>query len=838
MLKMLRTASIVAMLAAGAGSTAIAQDTQAEDAPRRLDAIVVTSQKTEQNLQDVPIAVSVLGSGQIETAFASNNLESLTTLVPSVSFRKGSTNANSAITIRGIGTISFSDAAEPSVATVVDGVVLGRSGQAFGDLYDIERIEVLRGPQGTLFGKNASAGVVNIVTKGPDTDDWGGSVSASYFQDQEYQVKGRVSGPITDTVAASLTVSRSEFDGFIRNLANNRDVNGYDRWGARGQLLWQPTDAFEALFTYEHSESDDDCCADIPALATNNARFANSQAAPGGAGIINPGNGQRPVADIQLDTRIIDQDFETRTINNFDAFSLNMNYEAFGGHTLTSISSFREWKNTEFREGDFTSTEGFAAQPVNFGDVNFLLHDVGTRDNSQFSQELRVQSPVDSFINYQIGAYYFDLQIESDFTRDASCQNNGGQNQAILDANPGLTCNANDIVSATNFANVDFDNYAVFGQADYDLLSGLNVFLGARWTRDKVDFINTRVNNDPFGRQGVGVRPDLPNSQFGFASGGFAVPNMDVPTGELDAMNNPVLVDVPAFTGSTSQSNFSVRAGVSAELGELLAGGSNFGTTYFTYAQGYKGPAFNVFFNQGNTDTAPIGEETSDHFEIGYKYAASTYALNIALYNTDISGFQANAFDTSTGVTITRLTNAGDVRTRGVEVDGSWAPTSFLTLTGSVAYNDAEIKAFNSPIDPTTGQPEFPGGVFSGVDLLFSPDLNYTFGADFEYPVTNDIDFYVNTTFSHVDEQESALPGGNPDPVANPFPIGPENLLPDYNLWDLSFGVEYQDAYRLTFIVKNLLDESFVTTNSGDGFRYQIPREADRYVGVNFRAEF
>ena len=834
MIRTLRTVSVLALMAAGVSLPSVAQET--EDEPRRLNQIVVTSQKTEQNLQDVPIAVSVIGGDQIEAAFPSNNLESLTTLVPSVSFRKGSTNANSAITIRGIGTISFSDAAEPSVATVVDGVVLGRSGQAFGDLYDVERIEVLRGPQGTLFGKNASAGVVNIVTQGPDTDDWGGYVSASYFQDQEYQVKGRISGPITDTVAASLTVSRSEFDGFIRNLFNNRDVNGYDRWGARGQVLWQPTNNFEALFTYEHSESDDDCCADIPALAANNGRFADSLAPPGGAGIVDPGNGERPVADIQLDTRVIDQDFETRTINNFDAFSVNLDYEAFGGHTFTSISSFREWKNTEFREGDFTSTGGLSDQPV-FG-VPFLLHDVGTRDNSQFTQELRVQSPADSPVNYQFGAYYFDLQIESDFTREASCQNNGGQNQPILDANPGLTCNANDIVSATNFANVDFDNYAIFGNVDYDVLDGLNIFAGARWTRDEVDFINTRVNNDPFGRQGVGVRPDLPNSQFPFATGGFAVPNMDVPTGEVDSMGAPILVDVAPFSGSTSNSDFSVRAGLNADLGELFLGGANLGNTYFTYAQGYKGPAFNVFFNQGNNDTVPIDEETSDHFELGWKYAASNYALNIALYTTDISGFQANAFDTSTGVTITRLTNAGDVRTRGIEVDGSWAPTSFLTLTGSVALNEAEIQAFNSPIDPTTGQPEFPGGVFSGVDLLFSPDVNYTFGADFEYPVSADMDVFLNTTFSHVDEQESALPGGNPDPAVNPFPIAPQNLLPDYNLWDLSFGVEYQDAYRLTFIVKNLLDESFVTTNSSDVFRFQIPREADRYVGVNFRAEF
>lgn len=829
------SATSLAAMVIGLSAATYGQDTAEEDSGGRLEEIVVTALKTEKNLDDVPAAVSVLGGSTIEKAFPSNNLESLTTLVPSVSFRKGSTNANSAITIRGIGTISFSDAAEPSVATVVDGVVLGRSGQAFGDLYDIERIEVLKGPQGTLFGKNASAGAINIVTRMPNQDELEGYISASYFEDQEYQIRGRVSGPLTDSLAASVTISRSEFDGFIRNLFNNRDVNGYDRFGGRVQLLYQPDDTFKALFTYEHNQTDDDCCADIPALAANNGRFANSLAAPGGNGIVANGNG-RPVADIQLDTRVIDQDFETRTINNFDAFSLNLEKEAFGGHILTSISSFREWKNTEFREGDFTSVGGLDAEPV-FG-VPFLLHDVGTRDNSQFSQELRVQSPADSTVNYLFGAYYFNLQIESDFTREASCQNNGGQNQPILDANPGLTCNANDIVSATNFANVDFDNYAFFGNVDYDVTEGLNLFLGARWTRDEVSFINSRVNNDPFGRQGVGVRPDLPNSQFSFGSGGFAVPNTNVPTGEFDENGAPILVNVPAFSGTAKNTDFSIRTGFLADIGTLLGDGENYGNIYFTYAQGYKGPAFNVFFNQGVNDTAPIAPETSDHYEVGYKYSGGDLAFNIAVYQTDISGFQANAFDTSTGVTITRLTNAGDVRTRGIEFDGSWAPSDYLTLTGSLAINDAEIVAFNSPIDPTTGQPEFPGGVFSGVDLLFSPDFNWNVGADFHYPIGDNLELNITTNFSHVDEQEGALPGGNPDPSVNPFPIAPQFLLPDYNLWNWTFGVTYEEKYSLTLIVNNLLDESFVTTNSGDVFRYQIPREADRYFGVNFRAEF
>ena len=831
---MFRRAIFQSLLCFGSVVVVSSLSAQEEKSEGLLEEIIVTAQKTEQSLQDIPISVSVLDEDAINNAFASNNLESLTTLVPSVSFRKGSTNANSAITIRGIGTISFSDAAEPSVATVVDGVVLGRSGQAFGDLYDIERLEVLRGPQGTLFGKNASAGVVNIITKGPNTEETEGSVSVSAFEDSEFKVRGRISGPINDKLAASLTVSKSDFAGFIRNEFNGENVNGYDRWGARAQFLWRPTDNINAKLTIEHSESDDDCCADIPALAANNGRFADSLAPPGGDGIVDDGNG-RPVADIQLDTRTIDQDFETRTENDFNAISLNVDFEAFNGHTITSVTSYREWENTEFREGDFTSTGGLADTPV--FDVPFLLHDVGTRDNQQFSQEVRIQSPVESNVNYQFGAYYFDLQIDSDFTRDASCQNNGGQNQAILDANPGLTCNANDIVSATNFAKVDFDNYAVFGNIDFDIVEGLNLFLGARYTEDDVTFTNTRVNNDPFGRQGVGVRPDLPNGQFDFNSGGFAIPNTDVPTGEV--INGvPVLVDVPAFTGNTDDTDFSIRAGFNADLGSLFGDGSDIGNFYFVYAQGYKGPAFNVFFNQGTNDTVPIGAETSDHFEIGYKLSRPNWQLNVAVYNTDIEGFQANAFDNSTGVTITRLTNAGDVQTQGIELDGVWAVSEYLTLTASVAYNDAEIEAFNSPIDPTTGVAEFPGGIFGGQDLLFSPDFNYTLGANFQYPVSASTDFFLNTTFSRVDDQESFLPGGDPDPTVNPFPLPAEGLLPSYNLWDLSLGLNFNEKYKVTLIAKNLLDESFVTTNSGDQFRFQIPREADRYFGVNFNANF
>ena len=761
------------------------------------DEIVVTAQKTEQNLQEVPLAVSVLPEEVIENKFA-NNIENLQTLVPSISFRKGSTNANSAISIRGIGTVSFSLAAEPAVSTVVDGVVLGRSGQAFADLYDIERIEVLRGPQGTLYGKNAQAGVINIVTQRP-SDELEGYIDASYFEDNEWKVRGKISGPISDSLSGSVVLTKSEFDGFVRNVFDNELINGYDRWGVRGMLEFRPSDDFSMLFIYEHSESDDDCCADLEVLPSG--RNPASPAAPNSNGIVNG------VADLDLDQRLVDHDLTTQTIDTTDAFSVEINKD-FAGFTFTSISAFRNWENTEIREGDFTSIGGTSTDPV-FG-VPFQLHDDGTRDWRQFSQEFRIQSPQDQRLRYLIGGYYLSLDVEADFTRNASCQNNNGQNQPILDANPGLTCNANDIVSATGFFDNSFDNYAIFGQADFDVTDFLSVFFGARYTNDNVEFVYTRRNNDAFGRQGVGVRPAEPNSQFSEASGGF---------------DN-------TFANEVEEDDFSVKAGVNAAIGGLLGDASNLGNVYFTYAQGYKGPGFNTFFNMGTNDALPISPETSESFEVGYKFNAGSLLFNIAAYTATIDDFQANNFDNSTGVTITRLTNAGTVKTRGIEIDALWSPIDNLTLNGAIALNDAEIDEFNGPVDPGTGQPPANCTDRAGLDLFFSPDFNYSFGASYEAPITETITGFINGSFSHVDEQLSLLPG-------NDGSVSPNSPLPSYNQLDINIGVSlYDNKYRITAIGKNLTDDSFVTTFSGDGFRYQIPREADRYFGVNFRANF
>ncbi len=769
----------------GLSATANAQETNSEREKNLIEQITVTSQKRVESLNEVPVAVSVLREDQINAAFA-NNIESLQALVPSVSFRKGNTTRNSAITVRGIGTISFSVAAEPSVSTVVDGVVMGRSGQAFVDLYDLERIEVLRGPQGTLFGKNASAGVLNITTKRP-TDEFEGTAELSLFQDNEYRLKTSVSGGLSDNVSGSLTVLKSQFDGYIKNVFTNEDTNGYDKEGVRAKLNIEANNDTDILFIFENMKSDDSCCADL-ALSPS-GRNPNSPAVPDSTG----------TGDLDLEQRLIDHDFETRTLDETTGFSVQVD-TMLGDHEFTSITAYRSWDNTEFREGDFTSIAGTRPFPV-FGEP-FQLHDVGAQNWKQTSQEFRIASPLGNALDYQFGAFWWTQKSERNFTRDASCQNNAGQFPAAISAyltdtfgveNPtaeqvdefiaseGLSCNSNDIVSATAFMETQFDNWALFADGKYHFTEDFRLLFGLRYTDDEVSYSHDRRSNDQYKRTGVGVR-------------GF----------ETD------------YSGTTSETDLSGKLGVQYDLTENSM-------AYFTFSQGYKGPAFNVFYNMSEKDTLPIGKESSDAYEIGYKYASRNIVFNAAIFRTDIDGFQANNSELLDGVTITRLTNAGSVTTEGYEFDFMWQVNDNFSLTGGLSKVDAEVDKFNCP------DVDCDGG--AGADLPFSPDLKYSVTGEYFWEFDN-MDVILNGSYVYTDEMFVGAPGAfatENDPA----------VLPDYGIINASLAFSFNDdAYRISLIGKNLTDESFVTTYSGDNFRYQIPRDADRYFGVQLRARF
>lgn len=442
------------------GAPALAQTAPAADAPTA-DAdttkdvepgdIIVTAQKRSQRLQDVPVAVSVI-SGDAIAAQGGVNLESAQYLVPTLNFRKSGTTINQSLFLRGVGTSTFSIAGEPSISTVVDGVVYSRAGEAFSDLIDLDRIEVLRGPQGTLFGKNASAGVINIVTKRPG-DSFGGFFEASYFSNgDEYRARAAVDIPLGEKVKSRFTGFFGTYDGNIRNLATGRRVNGYEHYGIRGIIVAEPTSDLTLTLIGDYRESNDDCCAElIGTLPTNLAAAA-----------LPTPRGDR--------TRLVNQNLVTTTNERSWGLSLQGDLN-LGEHVLTSITAYRRYDNEEIRDGDWVDRPYVGITQ---------LHDFGPQSGDTFSQELRLASPTGQLFEYVVGAFYSHAYTERTFSRfDVVC--------TLAPAPTVLTpCTAPGTVLTTPSGSATFgsafDNVAVFGQGTLNLTDRFRL-IGASATR-------------------------------------------------------------------------------------------------------------------------------------------------------------------------------------------------------------------------------------------------------------------------------------------------------------------------------------------------------------------
>ncbi|MBX9730715.1 MAG: TonB-dependent receptor plug domain-containing protein, partial [Sphingomonas sp.] len=390
-----------AILMVGAATLALllATPVLAQDAPApAADAaepgdIVVTAQKRNERLQDVPLAVTVI-SGDAIAAQGGVNLESAQYLVPTLNFRKSGTTINQSLFLRGVGTSTFSIAGEPSISTVVDGVVYSRAGEAFSDLIDLDRIEVLRGPQGTLFGKNASAGVINIITKRPGKE-LGGFLEAAYFSGgSEYRVRGAVDLPLAENVTSRITGFYGNYDGNIRNIATGTQVNGYEHYGVRGIIVADPTPDLTLTLIADYRQSKDDCCAEvIGTLPTNLAAAALPT----------------PLGDR---TRTVNQNLVTATNETSWGFSLQGDLNV-GTHTVTSITAYRRYDNEEIRDGDWVDRAYVGITQ---------LHDFGPQTGDTFSQELRLASPTGQLIEYVLGAFYSRAYTQRTFTRlDTVC---------------------------------------------------------------------------------------------------------------------------------------------------------------------------------------------------------------------------------------------------------------------------------------------------------------------------------------------------------------------------------------------------------------------------------
>jgi iron complex outermembrane receptor protein len=719
----LNTGLMAAVIMAVNGGPVYAQ----ESAPTlMLEEVLVIARKREESLQDVSVAVSAVTDTALNDAHIRNSAD-LTKLVPSLTLAG---NGGSFV-IRGIGTQAFSAGVEPSVSTLIDGVVLGRAGHGFMQLVDIQRVEVLRGPQGTLFGKNSSGGVVHFITKNP-SDEFEADISATAIERGEYRLGGTISTPLTDTLGVRFTYGGIRDDGYIKNVYDGETYNGGDSDTFRFKARWLPTDTLELKWSSDLSSEDD----------TNQLGTLRSVPNTNIAAEI------LPVVASEENYRV---NLDGDTFREVDRFghSLEINWD-IGDYTVTSISAYRD--NETFSSSD---VDGRPTNPSGFKQV------IGDQQD-QFTQELRLTSPGDEPVRYVAGFYLFLQTLDKQNTRD--------------------------VVGTVNTADysVDTTNYAAFGELTYDFTDSVRGILGGRYTYDKLEY--------DFKRDGVIPPPVAP------------------------------------FSDSDDDSDFSGKVVLEWDVMEDAM-------TYVSYAEGYKGQAYNVTF--GTTPPLdPVAPELSETFEIGFKSKLlnNRVMFNATIFRTDYEDFQGQTQIDDGDNTGFFLTNAGGVRTQGMELDFTGLVTENLTLFGGVAFIDATIESFEngpcSQVQKFSG--DCPGGSqdLSGGDLPYSPDWKINLNANYRVPL-NSMPFDLVAKLAYQ---------GQDDVLMN-ITQDEGTVQSSYNVFDLALTLEaHDDSWDTTVFVKNLGDENYasnistsqITFNPG-GYDQRLTKNSRRTAGVEFR---
>lgn len=746
-------------LALGAPSSAATPDAAEVESAA---AITVTARRQEESAQDVPIPLAVVSGAALERT-GGYTLPDIQARTPSLT-AYNSNPRNSSVGIRGIGVSSASDGLDTSVGVYIDNVYLGRPGMALADLIDVERVEVLRGPQGTLFGRNNSAGVLNITTRKPEFA-FGGSAELSVGNYGYNQERISLTGPIVDDLLAfRVTGFNTHRGGVLPNDTTGVAGNSVGRSGFRAQLLARPSDNLTIRLIGDYSEEDDTCCVTatklvLPAsLSANTGRTLQALAALGYVPVPNATSSRNNATQ----NMITDQ----------KGISLQADWNLGGGLSLTSISAWRYWHFSPLQDSDST--------PLDVIQVN-----VAQTKTNQYSQELRLASGPGRF-NWQIGGFAFhnrlrDHFILNQFGYDAS---NFYTTHARL-ANPAAAA----IVIAPGSQYLDdvdtsVTSFAGFGQANFELFDGLTLTGGIRYTRDK--------------REGTSV-----TSTVGSPNPATSIPfNYDV-------------------TVRNSNVSYLLSAAYKVTPDILF---------YGSYSTGYKGSGLNL--NSAVTAGTPLvlDPEKVRNWEAGIKSElfGHSLTLNLSAFWTELSGLQANVIPTNGNRSY--LTNVGDVRSRGIEVDAVWQVAPGLALTANGSYNEANYTSYRNAPCPVgvTGVCDL-----TGRRLWQAPRWIGNAVVDYEAPLTAAIDGYAIGQVSY----RSWTYGAADD--------GPYSRIPGYAVANLRAGIKFGDGkYDLSAWVNNLFDKRYyqnLTTAQIVGaspFAYQGQLGTPRTFGATFRAVF
>jgi iron complex outermembrane receptor protein len=799
----LLSASIAAMALAGTSPALAAEDTAADAAAADVVAddadaasygapILVTARRREENSQDVPVAISVIGGETLEHTgnFTLNQIQQLVPSLQIASFNPRNSNIN----IRGLGANSSLavDGLEYGVGFYLDGVYYGRPGQSQFDLVDLAQVEVLRGPQGTLFGKNTTAGAINVTSREPSFDpEFTGEATLGDYG--YHQVRFSGSAPlIADKVALRLSLADTHRDGFLLNRYDLRKAQDYDNFTVRGQLLVKPTDDVKIRIIGDYSKQKQHYSLSLIdgyfSTYANGARIANNifdRAARTGYTLPEPDAFQR--------VGNADSPFQA----NMESYGVSGQVDwDLGPATLTSVTAYRWWDWYPANDGDGTSLAiNLKAQQQNF--------------QRQFSQELRIASNGENKIDYVAGLFYFWQVIRgygaTQYGADFAAWNlNPATVPAATIANTALALNG---FEADSYSDPTIKSYAAFGQLDWHITDDLTLTGGLRYTHEDKDGSFTRYQ---IASSGVNLATLTPAQ----AAAVTAIRN--APANQLSNLSFDAALKDDAVSGL-------VTLGYKVTPDALV---------YASYSRGSKSGGLNV--TAGGASRPTVDPETVDAYEIGLKSQLfdRKVTFNAAAFLTEIRDYQANVSEQIPGTTAANqyIANIPKVRSKGLETDLSFSPSRWINLTASAAYTDAKYVSYaNAPQRPELS---IPGTVqvqdLSGVRLPGVSKFAYSLGADVAQPLDQTFEVYAHADYLH----------------RSSFNATPTNSIygnvPGYGLLNARIGLRTADGvYDFAFWARNLTNEDYYVSRSPGTFGVINGSVGDpRTVGATLRVKW
>ncbi|MFT4634378.1 MAG: iron complex outermembrane receptor protein [Arenicella sp.] len=751
-----------------------------------LEEIVVTASKRATTLQEIPIAVTVTTADTIEKAQI-QDLFDLQSLVPSLRISQLQTSRNANFVIRGFGNGANNPGIEPSVGVFIDGVYRSRSAAAISDLPRLERVEVLSGPQSTLFGKNASAGVVSVVTPVP-TGESGGFISGSFGDLGAVVVKALVEGSLSDNVAFDFAGSYNSRDGYFKNLQTGAELNERNRFAVRGQLNWTPSDTTAIRVIADYDQLEESCC-----------------------GVINLFSGPATLAINALGGQIVPNDpdalegfYDDPAVNEISNFGLSVQgdfeYEKF---SITSITSFRNNDVLDNQDIDFSSAD---LTNSNKNDINI----------DTFTQEIRFASNGDGAVDWLVGGFYFDESVEQDtdvlfgpkfrnfidiLLAQAGVPFGLSTVEALSGIPQGSFYQNNSGISSV--ATLDNKAFSVFGQFDWHATDSLTATLGFNYTDDEKDYSLDSTRTEVRGMFNLGPLNFVPI----------------FPPVTTDTQN-------PVEDSRTSDDKVTYTARLAWDINDTY-------NSYISYSTGFKASSINLSRDSAPSpaDFATLGSlgllaantragsrfaqpEEAKVIELGVKARFDRGSLNIAVFDQVLDNFQSNAFVGDAFV----LANAERQSVKGAEINFSYSPTDSFSYGVNMTILDPLYDSF-------TGSA---GGDISGEVPSGISELSASFSAQYEFQLGGN-EAYVRGDYQYEDKVQ-VVDGISPDIASR-----------EVKLLNVSAGMTTDSGMSYTLWARNLADESFLISafpSVAQAGSFSGYRNEPRTFGLTVRKDF